>query len=103
LQISILTKLEQGDIKDGLFKLILYSNISSLQLNNEEVNFSTKLKLTGVNVRGKLILPCSSGTVEEFLRINAGIFKRGERRTIQNLLLETQQNKKIQIEISANH
>ena len=92
-----------GDIKDGLFKLILYSNISSLQLNDQEVNFSTKLKLTGVRVRGRLILPCSSEAVKEFLRVNADIFKRGETRTIQNLLLETQQNKKIQIEISANH
>lgn len=90
------------DIKDGLFKLILYSNISSLQLNDQEVNFSTKLKLTGINVRGNIIMPCSTETIEEFLRINAGVFRRGERKTIQNLSLEVQQNRNIQIEISAN-
>ena len=34
------------DIQDGLFKLILFSNLDSLKLNGEPVNFLTKLNET---------------------------------------------------------
>lgn len=48
------------DIQDGLFKLILFSNLDSLVLNGQEVLFITKLKLTGNNVIGSIVFPDAS-------------------------------------------
>lgn len=59
---------ELSDIQDGLFKLILYSNIDSLQLNGLRVLFATRLKLTGKNIRDRIILPCSLKEIESFLK-----------------------------------
>lgn len=91
------------NIRDGLFKSILYSNIDSLELNNQQVNFSVRLKLTGKNIRNRIILPCPLEEVEEFLKVNASVFRKGQKNTIRQLLLETQQNENITIEIRANH
>jgi len=48
-----------SDIRDGLFKLILYSNLSTLELQGKSVPFITRLKLTGLSVESILKLPCS--------------------------------------------
>jgi hypothetical protein len=48
-----------SDIRDGLFKLILYSNLSTLELQGKSVPFITRLKLTGRGVESILNLPCS--------------------------------------------
>ncbi|BAU15609.1 hypothetical protein LEP3755_61680 [Leptolyngbya sp. NIES-3755] len=93
---------ELADIQDGLFKLILYSNIDTLQLNGNRVEFSARLKLTGKNIREGILLPCTSEEVEEFLRNNAGIFKRKEQDIVRKLLTETQRNENLGIEIRAN-
>jgi hypothetical protein len=91
-----------SDIQDGLFKLILYSNIDALHLNNTQVQFSTRLKLTRKNIKGCLVLPCSPERVEEFLTLNAAVLKPKEKATIKKLLLETQRNSNLDIEIGAN-
>ena len=91
------------DIQDGLFKSILYSNIDSLELNGQQVDFSVRLKLTGKNIKGHITLPCSSEEVEEFLRVNSTIFRKREEDTVRKLLVETQRNEKVKIEIRANY
>jgi hypothetical protein len=91
-----------SDIQDGLFKLILYSNMDSLRLNDCQVDFSVKLKLTGRNVKSQILLPCSVNQVKEFLRINADIFGKKEKDILEKLLLETQRNERIEIEIRGN-
>ena len=92
-----------SDIQDGLFKLILYSNIDSLQLNGHQVNFSVRLKLTGNDVRDQVVLPCSLKELDEFLKINETIFSEKEKNIVKKLLLESQRNENIKIEIRANH
>jgi hypothetical protein len=91
-----------SDIQDGLFKLILYSNIDSLQLNDCQVDFFVRLKLTGSNVRGQIVLPCYLEELNEFLRGNKAIFSEKEKGIIEKLLLESQRNENIKIEIKAN-
>jgi hypothetical protein len=59
----------EDDIKDGLFKLVLYSCIDSLRINNVPVRFSTRLRLTG-SVKGRLELPCEHQLVEAFCEQN---------------------------------
>jgi hypothetical protein len=92
-----------SDIQDGLFKLILYSNIDFLQLNGCEVDFAVRLKLTGQNVRNRIVLPCPEREVKVFLRNNVDIFDKKEKDIIERLLTETQRNERIEIEIRANH
>jgi hypothetical protein len=94
---------ELSDIQDGLFKLILYSNIDSLQLNGLQVLFSTRLKLTGKNIRDRIVLPCSLEIIESFLEKNSTVLSNKERSIVRKLLLETQRNSNIEIEIRANN
>ncbi len=93
-----------SDIQDGLFKLILFSNLDRLILNNHSISFTTKLKLTGKNVINSLILPDDlSNQLDSFLRCNNQIFTKKQKQTIQKLAEETKKNKNINIEITNNH
>ncbi|MHA1267035.1 MAG: hypothetical protein ACTSRS_17485 [Candidatus Helarchaeota archaeon] len=60
---------QKNDIKDGLFKLILFSNIETLEYNEKEIKFKTRLKLTG-NLNGDLILPASELKISTFVLEN---------------------------------
>jgi hypothetical protein len=92
------------DIQDGLFKLILFSNLDTLQLNGQPVSFSTKLKLTGKNVIGSIIFPNSTTIeLEKFLEANKNIFNKNHKEIINKLVLEAKHNKKLQIEIASNN
>lgn len=93
-----------SDIQDGLFKLILFSNLESLILNNNSIFFTTKLKLTGKNVIDSLVLPAvSSNEVESFLRYNQEIFTNKQKQIIRKLAEETNKNQKIYVEINNNN
>jgi hypothetical protein len=91
------------DIQDGLFKLILFSNLDSLILNNEPVLFVTKLKLTGNKVVGSIVFPDASlEDLEYFLEVNIKIFNTNQKAIIKKLALEAQNNHKLKIEVSSN-
>ncbi|NJM22217.1 MAG: hypothetical protein HC836_43295 [Richelia sp. RM2_1_2] len=90
------------DIQDGLFKLILFSNLDSLILNGQTVSFITKLKLTGKNVIGSIIFPNASSELESFLAANSKIFKSNQKEIIRKLALETEHNPKLRIEVTSN-
>ncbi|BAY39498.1 hypothetical protein NIES2111_38740 [Nostoc sp. NIES-2111] len=91
------------DIQDGLFKLILFSNLDSLTLNEKAVLFVPKLKLTGKNVTHSIVLPeASSEEIEFFLKVNNNIFNNNQKSIIRKLALEAQNNNKLRIEISGN-
>ena len=93
-----------SDIQDGLFKLILFSNLDRLILNDNSIPFTTKLKLTGKNVINSLVLPAvSSKKVESFLRYNNRIFTNKQKQTIRKLAEETNNNQKINVEITGNN
>lgn len=88
------------DIQDGLFKLILFFNLDSLTLDNQDVSFIPKLKLTGKNVKDRIILPDNLDVLDLFISKNS--FKKGQKETIKKLALESKNNKNIKIEISGN-
>lgn len=59
-----------GDIQDGLFRNILFYSIDELYLDDNPVEFTTRLKLTG-NVTGKLLLPDDGeAAIESFADAN---------------------------------
>ncbi|MBL7989820.1 MAG: hypothetical protein JNN25_00145 [Candidatus Kapabacteria bacterium] len=49
-----------SDIKDGLFKLVLYSNLDSISLAEEKISFATRLYLSG-KCNGRITLHTASG------------------------------------------
>lgn len=59
-----------NDIKDGLLKLILFSNIDELVLNGKRIDAVVRLKLTG-NVEGSLTLPNDGAVMDDFCRHNS--------------------------------
>lgn len=88
-----------SDIQDGLFKLILFSNLDSLNLDKQAVSFICKLKLTGKNIINSLVLPNQSANLNHFITENA--FSENQKKTIKFLDLEAKNNNFI-IEISSN-
>ena len=60
----------ENAIKDGLFKLILYSNMEQVEFDDmKDVPFITRLRLTG-DLTGTLNLPCESELVPIFCKEN---------------------------------
>ena len=91
-----------SDIKDGLFKLILFANLHYLMLDSVSMEFRTRLKLTGKRVTGTLFMPCDENALAEFLDINKGNYSKREAETIYKLNLESSNNQKLEIQISSN-
>ncbi|MBW4632661.1 MAG: hypothetical protein KME30_12425 [Iphinoe sp. HA4291-MV1] len=89
----------EEDIKDGLFKLILFSNLETLFLGDTQVEFRTRLKITG-SVKGSLHLPSDTITVEDFCQKNS--FSGKQKQLIELLNEETLQNPKLNIVITQN-
>ncbi|WP_190721047.1 hypothetical protein [Anabaena lutea] len=86
------------DIKDGLFKLILFSNLDSLYLDNVQVEFRTQLKITG-RIEGSLYLPNdNAAVVSNFCKNNN--FSNTLRKIIDLLNQETIKNPKLKIIIT---
>lgn len=91
-----------SDIKDGLFKLILFSNLDSLKLDSKPVEFSSRLKLTGRKVIGSLTLPCDESFIAQFLGKNNGRYTNKDEEILGKLNLEASSNRKLVIHISTN-
>ncbi|MBC8135793.1 MAG: hypothetical protein H8F28_07915 [Fibrella sp.] len=90
-----------SDIKDGLFKLILFSNLDRLEHDGERLPFSTRLKLTGSGVRSSVRLPCEPDVLADFFAANVGIFTARHKSTISLLGQEATANG-FTIEIGGN-
>ena len=88
-----------GDIRDGLFKNILFHNIDELRLGDERIDFATRLKLTGL-LSGRLKLPAEATTIEQF--VNANELRAPQRELIESLDLEVRENPGFSIEIAGN-
>jgi hypothetical protein len=91
------------DIQDGLFKLILFANLDSLNLNGNTVSFITKLKLTGKSVIGSIVFPkASTADLADFLTVNHKVFNSAHQEIIRRLAVEAEQNRKLMIEVTSN-
>lgn len=90
-----------SDIKDGLFKLILFANLDSLKVKGREAKFSTRLKLTGYKVKGNIQLPCKKPEIDKFAKANK--ISIAHLKTLNALNLEATHNKNLTIEIGRNN
>lgn len=91
-----------ADIKDGLFKLILYANLDTLELNGRPVAFKTRLNLTGKDVRGALRFPCSNIEMQKFVGANSGQIRSRHQSLLEKLNLEAANNRKLEIIVRGN-
>lgn len=76
-----------GDIKDGLLKLVLFSNLSWLKLDGVRVPFQTRLRLTG-KVRSSINLPASEQELTGFFETNKGNFSASNIKLVRRLQAE---------------
>lgn len=73
-----------SDIKDGLFKLILFTNMEQVGVDDRtDVPFITRLKLTG-NLAGSLFLPNATNQVSHFCQENRLSSARSKTITLLN-------------------
>jgi hypothetical protein len=78
------------DIKDGLLKMILFSNIDKLFVNDRKVNFQSLLRITSNQIKGKITDESSDEDINDFLIKNKII---NERDFIKSLFQESRYNK----------
>jgi hypothetical protein len=70
-----------SDIKDGLFKLLLYSQLSELCHEGRRLRFGTQLYLTG-KFSGELSLPAERSSLQKFLSQFEGRRKNSVTKTL---------------------
>ncbi len=88
----------ENDIKDGLFKLILFANLEQVAVGNSTgVEFIVRLKLTG-NFKGTLFLPNEMEQITRFCMENR--LTRSQHNTIKLLNQEAFENEKLEIWIT---
>ncbi len=85
------------DIKDGLFKLILYSNLDKLNVEEVGVPFTARLKLTGTRLAGSIMLPTDEQALEAFITRNRSVLSARQREVIGLLQGEASANDKLEV------
>ena len=91
----------ENDIKDGLFKLILFANMEEVAVDERtDIQFITRLKLTG-DLIGSLFLPCVTEDIFNFSAENRLTQTHQKRLILLNQ--EASENNKLQIWITGRH
>jgi len=86
-----------ADIKDGLLKMILYSNLENIKVNEKNYSHLPVLKLTSKNIQGSISSTDNQEKINIFLKDN--LFKQKQKDLEENLFKEGIKNKfLIQIE-----
>ena len=89
-----------ANIQDGLFRNILFYGIDELYLDSKQIEFTTRLKLTG-NVEGELMLPVDGEEAID-LFAEANNLKSSRRHLLSLLHQEVTINPGFSIEIAPN-
>ncbi|MDP3770973.1 MAG: hypothetical protein Q8R16_01590, partial [bacterium] len=58
---------KEADIKDGLFKILLFSQIKDLKIDDVKYQYSVSLKLTGT-ISSSISLPAEKAVIENFVK-----------------------------------
>lgn len=88
----------KNDIKDGLFKLILFSNLTQVEIGGKtNVQFKVRLKLTGDFI-GTLLLPNDRENINRFCNENQ--LTQSQQNTIELLNRESCENENLQVWIT---
>lgn len=86
-----------ADIKDGLFKLILFTNLDALHYLGNRVESSSRLKLTGSKLTGNLHLPANDLMIEDFVGLNSAVLSKRQREIVKLLQAEATANRNLSV------
>ncbi|NOX18005.1 MAG: hypothetical protein GXO87_06965 [Chlorobi bacterium] len=79
-----------GDIKDGLLKMILYSNLKDVLVDGEPMKSVPVLKLTSPKISGSFSSNSNEEKLDDFFQLNS--FSKRQKRTIENFVEESRIN-----------
>jgi hypothetical protein len=79
-----------GDIKDGLLKMILYSNLSEVKVGGKKMKSKAVLKLTSAKIKGEITSKSYAGERAEFIFAND--LKGDKQVLISELFKEAEEN-----------
>ena len=81
-----------GDIKDGLLKMMLYTNLENVSIIDEQSFVSLPvLRLTSEKIVGEISSNSEAAKLEQFFRVNN--FNQRQRELMQSLFVEAKENK----------
>ncbi len=80
----------KSDIKDGLLKMILYSNLSDTKVNGKKIKCKPILELTSTKLKGAINSESSVKEIENFFTTNN--FSASQKSLITTLFAETKSN-----------
>lgn len=81
----------KSDIKDGLLKMILYTNLTDTKINGKKIICEPILELTSIKLKGEINSNSSSKEIENFFVENK--FNNTQKNLVLSLLDETKSNK----------
>ena len=80
-----------GDIKDGLLKMILYTNLKDVFINDKVYQPIPVIKLTSTKLKGLISSVDSSDKINAFISKND--FSKNQKEMIKDLIIEANENK----------
>ena len=80
----------KGDIKDGLLKMILYSNLSDTKVNGKKIKCKPILELTSTKLKGGINSKSSAKGIENFFTTNN--FNTVQKNLVTTLFIEAKSN-----------
>lgn len=80
-----------SDIKDGLLKMILYSNLKTVKIDKKELKSVPYLELSSKKLIGKIFSDDSQSNIEKFFRVNK--FSDSQKNLVNLLFKEALENK----------
>ncbi len=80
----------QSDVKDGILKMILYSNLKSVRVGNISYQYKPVLRLTSNNLKGEI---SSDSTSEDFDRFSSeNLLTKKQKEFLKAVFTEANQN-----------
>ncbi|MEA3494724.1 MAG: hypothetical protein U9R42_01680, partial [Bacteroidota bacterium] len=79
-----------GDIKDGLLKMILYTNLKEVKVDGIEYKSIPVIKLTSTKLDGSILSSDNTDKINNF--ISKQNFSKKQKEVIENLFIEAKEN-----------
>ena len=79
-----------GDIKDGLLKMMLYTNLEDVNINGNSLLSLPVLRLTSGKIAGEISSNSETAEIEQFFQVNN--FNKRQRDLISSLFTEANEN-----------
>lgn len=81
----------KGDIKDGLLKMILYSNLTEVTVNDQKIKSEAVLCLTSSKLKGAITSSSTKNEISTFFEVNN--FSTSQILLVETIITEAKQNK----------